>query len=265
MLGVSELKMRIDVALDSVISHDSMGRLSDLDRAGCDVALLKLASPSAAAAALGQLRKRGGDARLNEEGDAFPEGAPPLPDEPGASSTDPRVVAMTVSRGGEVPADEEAAQLACAGECYLLGVHRLQLAMIHSSHSVRLRGSVKPLMPLQQARNEQLHAAKAEVYRRKLKMRERHETLVRKRDEGGSRVGALKAFTKRDLVFAFRTWRVSAQRMHAVCAVHGLCVHGVCARCVCTVCVHGVCARCVCSGCVLGVCTVWRVRTMPAR
>ena len=239
VLGVSALKMRPEEDLDIAISNDSMGRLDGLDRAGCDVALLKLASPAAAAAALGQLRARNGETRLAVEGPAsrvfgaggrFSAGQPALPSKLEASSKDQRVQAMMVTSGGEAPADEEAVQLLGSGttsECYLLGVHRLQLAMIHSSHSVRLRRGIKPLMPSQQARNEQAHTAKMEVHRRKLKQREKDEIMLHKRDEGGSRAGALKALTKRDLVFAFRTWRVSARRrsMHAVCA------RGVCAGC----------------------------------
>ena len=224
VLGVSALKMRTDTDLDIAISNDSMGKLSDLDRAGCDVALLKLASPAAAAAALGQLRARNGETRLAVDGPAsrcfgaggrFPAGLPPLPTKLEASSKDDRVKAMMVTSGTEAPADEEAVQLLGSGttsECYLLGVHRLQLAMIHSSHSVRLRRGIKPLMPQQQARNEQAHAAKMEVHRRKLKQREKDEIMLRKRDEGGSRAGALKALTKRDLVFAFRTWRSQGRK-----------------------------------------------------
>ena len=263
VLGVSALKMRTDTDLDIAISNDSMGKLSDLDRAGCDVALLKLASPAAAAAALGQLRARNGETRLSVDGPAsrcfgaggrFPAGLPPLPTKLEASSKDDRVKAMMVTSGTEAPADEEAVQLLGSGttsECYLLGVHRLQLAMIHSSHSVRLRRGIKPLMPQQQARNEQAHAAKMEVHRRKLKQREKDEIMLRKRDEGGSRAGALKALTKRDLVFAFRTWRVSARRrsMRGVCAACARCVHAVCALDV----------RGVCTGCARHMHGVWRM------
>ena len=88
-----------------------------------------------------------------------------------------------------------------------------------------------------------------EVHLRKLKQREKDELMLRKRDEGGSRAVALKAFTKRDLVFAFRTWRVSAWRVHGACAVCARCVRGVC---VCARCVCGVCAAC--ARCVRGVC-----------
>ena len=271
VLGVSALKMRPEEDLDLAISNDSMGRLADLDRAGCDVALLKLASPAAAAAALGQLRARNGETRLAVEGPAsrvfsaggrFSAGQPALPSKLEASSKDQRVQAMMVTSGGEAPADEEAVQLLGSGttsECYLLGVHRLQLAMIHSSHSVRLRRGIKPLMPSQQARNEQAHTAKMEVHRRKLKQREKDEIMLRKRDEGGSRAGALKALTKRDLVFAFRTWRVSARRrsMRGVCAACARRARGVCTRCV-----HAVCAldvRGVCTGCARHMHGVWRM------
>ena len=70
-----------------------------------------------------------------------------------------------------------------------------------------------------------------EVHLRKLKQREKDELMLRKRDEGGSRAVALKAFTKRDLVFAFRTWRVSAWRVHGVCMACASRVRGVCATC----------------------------------
>ena len=106
-----------------------------------------------------------------------------------------------------------------------------------------------------------------EVHLRKLKQREKDELMLRKRDEGGSRAVALKAFTKRDLVFAFRTWRVSAWRVHGACAA--------CVRCVCRVyalcarCVHGVCACAwrVHGACLHGVCAVCarRVSTPPLR
>ena len=84
-----------------------------------------------------------------------------------------------------------------------------------------------------------------EVHLRKLKQREKDELMLRKRDEGGSRAVALKAFTKRDLVFAFRTWRVSkcmarAWRVRGVCAVCARCVHGVCMARVCAVCARRV-------------------------
>lgn len=243
VLGVSELKMRSEESLDAAITHDSMGRLSNLDRGGCDVALLKVASPYAAAAALGQLKIRNGDTRLSTDGTKFQEGAPALPFKLEASSKDPRVVKMTVTGDGEMPADEEAAQLASASECYFLGVHRLQLAMIHSSHSVRARKGIKPLMPQQQAQKEQLHAAKMEVHRNKLKIQKKEEMMLKQRDQGGSRSSSLKAFTKRDLVFAFRTWQVSARCMCcAECARSAHSVRGV--RTVCTARGHTVSARC---------------------
>ena len=253
VLGVSALRMRMEEDLDMVISNDSMGKLADLDRAGCDVALLKLASPAAAAAALGQLRARNGEARLAVDGPKsqglgaggrFSAGQPALPKKLEASNGDPRVQAMMVTSGGEAPVDEETVQLLGSGttsECYFHGVYRLQLAMVHSSHAVRLRRGIQPLMPPQQARNEQAHAAKMEVHLRKLKQREKEEFMLRKRDEGGSRAVALKAFTKRDLVFAFRTWRVSAGRVRGVCAACAVCA--VCAAC--AWCVRGVCAVCV--------------------
>ena len=237
-----------------VISNDSMSRLADLDREGCDVALLKLASPAAAAAALGQLRARNGETRLAVDGPEsqvlsaggrFGAGQPALPKKLEASNGDPRVQAMMVTSGGEAPADEETVQLLGSGttsECYFHGVYRLQLAMVQSSHAVRLRRGIQPLMPPQQARNEQAHAAKMEVHLRTLKQREKDEFMLRKRDEGGSRAVALKAFTKRDLVFAFRTWRVSAWRVRGVCAVCAWRVHGVCAACAWRV--HGVRAVC---------------------
>ena len=103
-----------------------------------------------------------------------------------------------------------------------------------------------------------------EVHLRKLKQREKDELMLRKRDEGGSRAVALKAFTKRDLVFAFRTWRVSAWRVHSACTACARCVHpcawrvhGASAACAppvcaaCARCVRGVCA--VCARCVRGV------------
>ena len=80
-----------------------------------------------------------------------------------------------------------------------------------------------------------------EVHLRKLKQREKDELMLRKRDEGGSRAVALKAFTKRDLVFAFRTWRVSAWRVHGVCIARARRVRVACTACVLDVC--AVCAR----------------------
>ena len=78
-----------------------------------------------------------------------------------------------------------------------------------------------------------------EVHLRKLKQREKDELMLRKRDEGGSRAVALKAFTKRDLVFAFRTWRVSAGRVHGACmACAWACMARVCLAC--ARCVRGV-------------------------
>ena len=81
-----------------------------------------------------------------------------------------------------------------------------------------------------------------EVQTRKLKQREKDELMLRKRDEGGSRAVALKAFTKRDLVFAFRTWRVSAGRVHGACMACASRVRGACAACARRV--RGVCAVC---------------------
>ena len=84
-----------------------------------------------------------------------------------------------------------------------------------------------------------------EVQTRKLKQREKDELMLRKRDEGGSRAVALKAFTKRDLVFAFRTWRVSAGRVHGACMACASRVRGACAACARRV--RGVCG--VCAAC----------------
>ena len=148
-----------------------MGRLADLDRAGCDVALLKLASPAAAAAALGQLRARNGEMRLAVDGPEsqvlgaggrFSAGQPALPKKLEASNGDYRVKAMVPpTGGGEAPDDEEIVQQLGSGtttECYFHGVYRLQLAMVHSSHAVRLRRGIQPLMPPQQARNDLVRA-----------------------------------------------------------------------------------------------------------
>ena len=133
------------------------------------MALLKLASPAAAAAALGQLRARNGEMRLAVDGPEsqvlgaggkFSAGQPTLPKKLEASNGDDRVRKWMDPRG-EALDDEETVQLLGSGttsECYFHGVYRLQLAMVHSSHAVRLRRGIQPLMPPQQARNDLVRA-----------------------------------------------------------------------------------------------------------
>lgn len=93
VLGVTEVKMRTEEALeayrDEVHTKDARPITNHYGRE--DAATLKLVSPQAARAALGQLKFRGVPLLL-EHGESFADGGAPLPDKDAASRDDPRVV-----------------------------------------------------------------------------------------------------------------------------------------------------------------------------
>jgi len=217
VLGVTELKMRTEDDLEKYVD-DVQAKAAErltVHHGREDAATLKLVSPQAARAALGQLKFRGAPLLL-EEGHAFADGGPPLPDNETAALKDPRIVsahrlgAPPRKRGDDGPPQAERA------DCIFLQAHTLRLQTMASSHEVQNRKGVNHLLPPKLRVQLQSWHFREQQSSKKEQARAKQDLIIAQHDQDGKRRGALTALTKRQLMLAFRTWQVlgSQRRVH---------------------------------------------------